>query len=138
VCDGTESEGGEGALAVILDRHYGWARAYRNGQCVCRRADVVVGQDTRQVGLAPHERRRVTVRFLEQLDPGLREELLRLQKRRGMDAKRLAADVPPIELVIHDPHVGSTKLIGRIQAPQMRHVGDLRDMEFTVREVENL
>jgi hypothetical protein len=94
---------------------------------------VVIGQDTRRVGLAPHERRRITVRFLEHIDPGLRDELVQLRARRGARAARLAEHVSPIEIQIQDPHIGTVKLVGQIEPPLFRH-GDLRDIEFGVRE----
>lgn len=117
---------------MIFEQRYAWGRAYRDGQVVCGRVHVTVGRDGR-LGLAGHERRYVTARFLERVHPALRGELVELVRRRGAAARRVAATLPPIELVFDDPRLGRQRIIGWVQPPQLR-CGELREIEFGVRE----
>ena len=109
-------------------------RAYRAGRLVCGCVWVTVGLDGR-LGLAPHERRLVRVRFHEPLDDGLRAELARLVRRRGSAACRAAKRIDPIEVVVDDPHGECRRNVGWVQPPQVRH-GQVRDIEFGLRELE--
>jgi hypothetical protein len=61
------------------------ARAYRDGELLCARVELVVRLDTR-LGLAPHERRYLSARFMDRLHPVLRTDLIRLVRRRGAAA----------------------------------------------------
>ena len=108
------------------------ARAYRDGQLVCARVQLTVGRDGR-LGLTRSERRYVVARFLERLHPGLRAELAELARRRGAAARRAAERMDPIELVFDDRHLGRQRITGWVQPPQARR-GDLRDIEFALRE----
>lgn len=116
-----------------IERHYGWARAYRDGRLVCDRVEVRIGHDSDRVGPAARERRYVVARFLERVDPALRGELTALVARRGAAAKRIAEHLAPITLVI-DTADGPLRLAGRLQPPHLR-LGELRDVEFTIREL---
>ncbi|MGI9099953.1 MAG: hypothetical protein ACR2H2_15925 [Solirubrobacteraceae bacterium] len=112
------------------------ARAYRDGQLVCGRVEVRIGRDTDRVGLVARERRYVTARFIERLDPTLRRELTALVVRRGAAAKRIAERLAPITLVIDDPTLGRLQLVGQLQPPHLRF-GELRDVEFAIRELDS-
>lgn len=103
-------------------------RAYRAERLVCGCVHVTVSVDDR-LGLAPHERRVVRVRFQEPIDDGLRAELAQLVRRRGSAACRVAERMDPIELVVDDRHGERVRIAGRLQAPQVRHV-QIRDIEF--------
>ena len=108
-------------------------RAYRSGRLVCGCVHVTVGLDAR-LGLTRQERRLVGVRFHEPLDDDVRAELRRLVRQRGLAALRAAERIDPIEIVVDDPHDDSrVRIIGRLQPPQVRH-GQLRDIEFGLRE----
>ncbi|MGH2941789.1 MAG: hypothetical protein ACRDLN_03300 [Solirubrobacteraceae bacterium] len=110
------------------------ARAYRNGQLVCARVELIVRPDTR-IGLAPHERRHLAARFQDGLHPALRTDLLELVRRRGAAARRAAERIEPIEVVVTDGPLGTQLIIGRIEPPQLRR-GALRTIEFGLREQE--
>lgn len=110
------------------------ARAYRDGLLLCARVELIVRPDTR-IGLAPRERRYLTVRFLDRLHPALRTDLVRLVRRRGAAARRIADTLEAIELVLDDPHRGRHHILVRLQPPQVRH-GQLRNIEFGLRESE--
>jgi hypothetical protein len=112
-----------------------WARAYRGGGLVCGRVEVTIEDDDDRVGLARHERRYVEARFLERLDPELRDELAELVRRRGMAARRAAEHLEPIEIVVDDPRRGRQRLAGRLEPPRLR-VGELREIGFGLRELE--
>jgi hypothetical protein len=75
----------------------------------------------------------MVARFREHLHPDLRAELADLVRRRGPIARRAAERMAPIELVFVDPERGLRRLSAWIQPPQQRH-GDLRDIEFGLRE----
>ena len=109
-------------------------RAYREGRLLCGCVRVTVRLDGR-LGLARRARRHVRVRFHEPLDDGLRAELARLVRRRGLAACRAAERVDPIEFVVDDPRGERRRIIGWVQPPQARH-GQLRDIEFGLRELE--
>jgi hypothetical protein len=59
------------------------ARAYRDGRLVCDRALVTVTACDERLGLAPRERRRMTVRFVHGIDPAFRAQLMQVLRRRG-------------------------------------------------------
>jgi hypothetical protein len=109
-----------------------WAHAYRDGDLVCGRVKLTVRTDLR-LGLTPRERRCLTVRFLDRLEPGLRTELAKLVDRRGAVARRAAERMQPVEIVVVDPSVGWQRIIGSIQPPQRRH-GGLHEIEFGLYE----
>jgi hypothetical protein len=117
------------AVATLrADRRCRLGRAYRAGRLVCGCVQVTVSLDGR-LGLAPHERRLVQVRFHEPLDDDLRGELTQLARRRGAAARRAVERVDPIEIVVDDPHGECQRLVGHLQPPQVRH-GHLRDIDF--------
>ncbi|MGI9097936.1 MAG: hypothetical protein ACR2H2_05495 [Solirubrobacteraceae bacterium] len=116
----------------LTERRYRWARAYRDGEVVCGRVELTVSADTR-LGLAPRERRCLTARFLERLDPALRTELAELVRRRGAVGRRAAERMQPVEIIFDDPRRGHHQITGYIQPPQLRH-GDLHEIEFGLRE----
>jgi hypothetical protein len=117
-----------------MEQRYAWGRAYRNGRLVCWRVHVTIGRDDARLGLAPRERRYVTARFRERLDRDLHAELVQLVRRRGTAARRVAEKLEPIVIVVDDPRHGRSRVVGRLQPPQMRGP-DLGDIEFTVREL---
>jgi hypothetical protein len=117
---------------MVFDQRDAWGRAYRDGSLVCGRVRVTFGRDDR-LGLAPRERRYVLARFQDRLHPTLRSELAELTRRRGAAARRAAERMEPIVLVIDDPCHGRDRIVGRIEPPRTRR-GDLRDMEFELRE----
>jgi hypothetical protein len=108
------------------------AHACRNDEVVCGHVELTVGADMR-LGLTARERRSLTVRFLNRLEPVLRVELAELVRRRGAVAWRAAERMDPIEVVFDDPDVGLQRIIGWIQPPQRRN-GDLHDIRFGLRE----
>jgi hypothetical protein len=118
-------------LPVVIEPRFLYARAYRQGQLVCERAQVAVVSD-RRVGLAPAERRYITVRFLDGIEDRLRGELARLVGLRGMRGSRFAEMLAPIDLVVEDRE-GEHRIVGRVQPPVMR-CGSLREIDFRVRE----
>jgi hypothetical protein len=109
-----------------------YARAYRDGELVCGRVELVIRRDETRLGLAPRERAYVVMRFLEDLERDLRGELWLLTKRRGRAAKRIADDLEPIELAFVDPQGRRRRIAGRLEAPLVRS-GGLRDIEFGLR-----
>jgi hypothetical protein len=56
----------------LIGRRYRWAHACRDDEVICGRVELTVRGDTR-LGLAPRERRRVALRFVEHLHPALHE-----------------------------------------------------------------
>ena len=118
---------------MVSKQHYAWGQAYRDGSLVCGRVQVTFGRDER-LGLAPCERRVVVARFEDRLHPTLRSELFELASRRGAAARRAAERIEPIVLLVGDPRHGRERIVGRIMPPQVRR-GDLRDVEFGVREL---
>jgi hypothetical protein len=120
---------------MVSGQRTAWGRAYRDGTLVCGRVYVTFGSDDR-LGLAFHERRCVVARFLDRLHPTLKSELAELAGRRGAAARRAAERVEPIVLVVDDPCHGRDRIVGRPQPPQIR-CGDLRDLEFALRETDS-
>jgi hypothetical protein len=110
----------------LTERHYCWARAYRDGEIVCVRVQLTVTADTR-LGLVRRERS-FTARFWDCLDPGLRAELAVLVRRRGAVARRAA------EIVFDDPFLGRQRILGCVEPPQLRH-GELHEIRFDISEV---
>jgi hypothetical protein len=56
----------------LIGRRYCWAHACRDDEVICGRVELTGRADTR-LGLAPRERRRVALRFVEHLHPALHE-----------------------------------------------------------------
>ena len=108
------------------------AYACRDDEVVCGHVELTVDADMRP-GLTARERRCVTVRFLDRLEPALRAELTELVRRRGAVARRAAERMDPIEIVFDDPCLGLQRIVGSIQPPQRRN-GDLHDIQFGLRE----
>jgi hypothetical protein len=114
------------------ERRYRGARAYRDGQLICGRVDLTISLDAR-LGLAPRERRRLVVRFVERVAPAFRRELEQLVRRRGAGAARIGDRIESIELVFDDPQRDSQRLVGRLEPPQWRR-WELSENEFVIRE----
>jgi hypothetical protein len=113
------------------EQHARLGRAYRAGRLVCGCVHVTVVRDG-GLGLAPHERRLVRVRFHEPVDEDLRAELTQLVRRRGAAARRVVERVDPIEVVVDDPYGERQRIVGHLEPPQVRH-GQLRGIEFELR-----
>jgi hypothetical protein len=113
-------------------RRYRRARAYRNGELICGRVELIVRQDTR-IGLAPRERRQLVARFVDRLAPTFRQELEQLVRRRGAAASRIGDRIETIELVFDDLQRDSELLVGRLEPPQARR-WKLSENEFVIRE----
>jgi hypothetical protein len=120
--------------AVLSEQQYVCSRAYRAETMVCGRVHITIGRNGDRLGLAEHERRSVTARFVDRLDPTLSAELAALVRRRGMAARRVAETLDPIEFVFVDPRRGRQCMVGRLEPPQVRR-GELREIEFAVREL---
>jgi hypothetical protein len=118
--------------APVRERRYHGARAYRDGELICGRVDLTIALDAR-LGLAPRERRRLVVRFVERVAPAFRHELEQLVRRRGAGAKRIGDRLAAIELVFDDPQRDSQRLVGRLEPPQARR-WELSENEFVIRE----
>jgi hypothetical protein len=119
----------------MTEQRYPLGRAYRDGRLVCWRVHVTIGRDDTRLGLAPHERRRVTASFRERLDSSLHDELVQLARRRGAAARLIAESMEPIVIVVDDPQSGDRhRILARLQPPQVRG-GGLTDLEFGVREL---
>jgi len=118
---------------TISARRHAWGQAYRDGSLVCARVRVTFSRDER-LGLAPRERRTVIARFEDRLDPALLAELAELARRRGAAALRAAERMEPIVLMVGDRRNDRERIVGQIAPPQTRR-GDLRDVEFAVREL---
>lgn len=116
----------------MIDQRYRWARAYRNGHLVCSRVEVRIGRDSDRLGLTARERRCITARFLERLDPTLHKELKTLVARRGAAAKRIAERLEPITLVSDTTHE-PLRIVGELRPPTLR-ARELCDVEFTIHE----
>lgn len=108
------------------------AHAYRADEIVCGRVELTVDVDA-PLDLTARERRGVTVRFSDRLEPALRAELTELVRRRGAAARRAAERMDPIEIVFDEPRRGLQRISGWIQPPQRRN-GDLHDIQFGLRE----
>jgi hypothetical protein len=116
----------------LSGRRHCWAHACRGDEVLCGRVELTVRADTR-LGLAPRERRRVDMRFVEHLHPTLRTELAELVRRRGSAARRAAERMDPIELIFGDPGSGLQRIIGWLEPPHARH-RELHEIEFGFRE----
>ena len=116
-----------------VERHQ--ARAYRHGRLVAGRVEITVDPNDDRIGLSPRERRRIVARFLERVDPALRDELAQLIRRRGAAGKRIAEGLAPVEVVAEDRGRGERRFVGRLQPPQQRY-GELREIEFGLHELE--
>ncbi len=108
------------------------AHACRDDEVVCGHVELTVDAGTR-LGLTARERRYLTVRFLDRVEPRLRAELTELVRRRGAAARRAAERMKPIEIVFDDPSHGLQRITGSIQPPQRRS-GDVHDIQFVLRE----
>jgi hypothetical protein len=118
--------------APMAGRRCRRARAYRNGELICGRVDVVIRPDTR-IGLAPRERRQLIARFVDRLAPTFRHELEQLVRRRGAAATRIGDRIETIELVFDDPQRENELLVGRLEPPPLRR-WKLSENEFVIRE----
>jgi hypothetical protein len=107
------------------------ASAYRDGELICERVDLLIRPDTR-IGLAPRERRVLAARFVDRLAPAFRNELEQLVRRRGAAATRIGDRIETIELVVDDPG-GRQVVVGRLEPPQSRR-WKLSENEFVIRE----
>ena len=114
---------------------YRWARAYRQGRLVAGRVEITVERSDDRLGLSARERRRIVARFLEQVEPELRDELAQLVRRRGAASRRIADGLAPVEVVADEGPSGERRLLCRLQPPQQRY-GELREIEFGLRELE--
>jgi hypothetical protein len=118
-------------VAMVFEQRYTWSRAYRDGEVVCARVRVTIVRGDR-LGLAPRERRRYLVaRFMERLHPDLRDELAALARRRGAAARRAADRMEPIEVLFDNKR---QRIVASVQPPQLRCGGELREIEFGLRE----
>jgi hypothetical protein len=108
--------------AVAREHHHG--RAFRRCELVCGRVELTVVCD---------ERSYVVARFIDELQPALRNELRTLVRRRGARAKRIANSLEPVEVVFAGSDGAECSISARIEPPQVRH-GALREIEFTLRE----
>jgi hypothetical protein len=117
---------------LIAERRSRRARAYRNGELICGRVDLMVRMDTR-IGLAPRERRQLIARFVDRLAPTFRQELEQLVRRRGAAATRIGDRLETFELVFDDPQRDGELLLCRLEPPQMRR-WKLSENEFVIRE----
>jgi hypothetical protein len=122
---------------ATLPRHerYRSARAYRHGRLVAGRVEITLERTDDRLGLSPRERRRIVARFLDPVEPGLRDELAQLVRRRGAASRRIADGLAPVEVVADDGPGGERRLLCRLQPPQQRY-GALRDIEFGLRELD--
>ena len=125
--------GAAASLAPV--ERYRWARAYREGRLVAGRVEITVERDDDRLGLSPRERRRIAARFLERVEPELRDELAQLVRRRGAAGTRIADRLEPVEVVADDRDGGEQRFLCRLQPPQRRY-GELWEIEFDLRELE--
>ena len=104
-------------------------RAERDGTVVCDRVLVTVTVSDERLGLTPRERRHATVRFLHDIEPEFRSQLLEILRRRGARSRRAAEALNPIELVVE----GEQRLAARIEPPTVRNLS-LEQTDFTLRQ----
>jgi hypothetical protein len=117
---------------MVFEQRYTWGRAYRDREVVCARVHVTIVRDDR-LGLTPRERRRyVGARFVEGLQPELRDELAMLARRRGAAARRAAERMDPIEVVFDNKQ---QRLLASVRPPQLPRGSDLDSIEFGLREL---
>jgi len=117
---------------MAREHHHG--RALRSSEVVCGRVRVTVVGDDERLGLAPRERLYVTARFVDDLRPGLRNELRKLTRRRGAAARRIAETLEPVELVFAGSDGDEHRISARIQPPVQPPHGSLHEIEFVLRE----
>jgi hypothetical protein len=103
-------------------------RAYRDGTVLCDRVLVTVVVSDDRVGPALRERRHATVRFLHDIEPGFRRQLIQVLRRRGARSRRAADALDPIELEVD----GEQRLVARIEPPTVRNLA-LEQTDFTLR-----
>jgi hypothetical protein len=118
-------------MVPLAGRRRRRARAYRDGELICERVDLMIRPDTR-IGLAPRERRLLAARFVDRLTPAFRDELEHLVRPRGAAATRVGDRIETIELVVDDPG-GRQVVVGRLEPPQSRR-WKLSENEFVIRE----
>lgn len=99
-------------------------RAQRHGAVVCAQVRAVVRTD----GL----RRQVCVRFVDGLDPGLRDELERLREARGARGLRFAEALHPIDFELRSSS-GEHRLTGCRLAPPIACFAPIEQVDFRVR-----
>jgi len=119
---------------VAREHHHG--RAFRRCELVCGRVIFTVVRNDDRLGLAPRERSYVMARFVDELDPELRNELRTLARRRGAAAKRIAETLEPVELVFAGSD-GAERRVTRIEPavqPLQLRGGGLHEIEFGLRE----
>ena len=105
------------------------ARAERDGTVVCDRVLVTVTVSEEGLGLTPRERRHATVRFLHDIEPEFRRQLIEILRRRGARSRRAAEALEPIELVVD----GEQRLAARIEPPMVRNLA-LEQTHFRLRQ----
>jgi hypothetical protein len=105
------------------------ARAERDGTVVCDRVLVTVTVSEEPPGLALRERRHTTVRFLHDIEPEFRRQLIAVLHQRGARSRRAAEALDPIELVVD----GERRLAARIEPPAIRNLS-LEQTEFMLRQ----
>lgn len=103
-------------------------RVYRDGAVVCDRVRVTVIVSDDQTGPAPRERRQTTVRFLHDIEPEFRRQLVEVLQHRGARSRRAAEALDPIELVVD----GERPLAARIEPPAIRNLS-LEQTDFGLR-----
>jgi hypothetical protein len=104
-------------------------RAERDGTIVCDRVLVTMTVSDERLGLAPRERRHATVRFVHDIEPEFRRQLIAVLRRRGARSRRAAEALDPIELVVDGEH----RLAARIEPPTIRNL-TLEQTDFTLRQ----
>lgn len=125
-------DAGHGAAVRVVEQRYLWGRAYRDGEVVCGRVQLTVGREAR-LGLTQHEQRRyVVARFVERVDPHLRDELAAVARRRGAAARRAAERMAPVEVVFDNRR---QRIVAAVLPPQRRAGGPLPELEFHLREL---
>jgi hypothetical protein len=102
-------------------------QAHRHGTVICTRVRAMVRTD----GL----RRQVCVRFVDGLDPALRDELERLLDARGIRGHRVAERLQPIDLELQSPR-GKERLPGCRLGPPVRRYAPLEQIDFRVHSTE--
>lgn len=84
----------------MMTERSGSARVFRGDQCVCEHAEVQVSRENRRLGLTAAERCLVRVRFVGQVEPELRDDLVGIVERRGAAAERYADRIEPIVIAL--------------------------------------
>ncbi len=120
---------------MAREHHHG--RAFRRCELVCGRVIFTVVRNDDRLGFAPRERSYVMARFVDELDPKLRNDLRTLARRRGAAAKRIAERLEPVELVFTGSDGAERRVSARIQPavqPLQLRGGSLHEIEFGLRE----